>query len=220
MYSEELAKQYTGNRDQYTFTDKASFEALKEIGLSGKDVLDLGCGDGRYARILKHAGAHSVVCVDNSPAMITLAEKAGAEQGVSFLLGEAEHLPLQDNSFDVVFSNFVLHYCLDTNAFFRELARVMRPGASAVLTFNIFETENASLIDTEIPLCIGKDVVVQNLIKSHGQVTPALAQAGLALKEYKSLDSSYLSVADGYAFAGDITAIQNILCVSRKATSN
>lgn len=220
MYSEELAKQYTGNRDQYTFTDKASFEALEEIGLPGKDVLDLGCGDGRYTRILKRAGARSVVGIDNSPAMIALAEKAEPQENVSFLLGEAEHLPFQNEKFDVVFSNFVLHCCLDTNAFFRELTRVMRPGASAVLTFNIFETENTSLIDTEIPLRIGKEVVVQNLIKSHEQVTTALAQAGLTLKEYKSLDSSYLSVADGYAFAGDITAIQNILCVARKAASN
>lgn len=50
MYSEDLAKRYTQNRDEYTSTDKDSLGALEQVGLAHKDVLDLGCGDGRYTR--------------------------------------------------------------------------------------------------------------------------------------------------------------------------
>ena len=63
---------------------------------------------------------------------------AGLEQRVAPILGQAEHLPFEDGSFDAVTFTYLLRYVEDPAATLRELARVIRPGGSiATLEFHV-----------------------------------------------------------------------------------
>jgi SAM-dependent methyltransferase len=77
---------------------------MERFPIAGTDVVDLGSGSGRSAIPL--AGkARSVVGVEPKLAMLAVAERAAAEQGVTnvrFVLGTSEAMPLPDGSADVV----------------------------------------------------------------------------------------------------------------------
>src|SRR5215467_328105 len=86
------------------FAIEYSYNLLGDV--RGKDVLELGCGDGENTVLLAHRGAR--VCgVVVSDAMVNLARRRaqanGFVKGVEFGVGSAHELPFRDGSFDVVF---------------------------------------------------------------------------------------------------------------------
>ena len=99
----------------------------------GEAVLDLGSGGGidvlLSARRVGPSG--KVYGLDMTDEMLALANdnkrKAGA-QNVEFLKGEIEHIPLPDNSVDVIISNCVINLSADKDRVLREAFRVLRPG--------------------------------------------------------------------------------------------
>ncbi|MBA3412352.1 MAG: methyltransferase domain-containing protein [Actinobacteria bacterium] len=100
----------------------------------GERVLDLGCGAGTDSLVAAQMVAPEghVVGVDMTPEMIAKARTSAAQLGVThvdFVESEAEHLPFEDASFDVVISNGVIDLIPDKDAVFSELYRVLRPGA-------------------------------------------------------------------------------------------
>jgi len=99
----------------------------------GETVLDLGSGGGFDCFLArKQVGATGfVIGVDMTPDMVTLARKNAAQIGctnVDFRLGEIEHLPVEDNSVDVIISNCVINLSLDKKQVFREMFRVLKSG--------------------------------------------------------------------------------------------
>lgn len=101
--------------------------------LPGEVVLDLGSGGGLDCFLAsKKVGASGhVIGVDMTPEMLDKArtnlEKLGMTN-VEFRLGEIEHLPVSDNSVDVVISNCVINLSLDKPRVFREIFRVLKSG--------------------------------------------------------------------------------------------
>jgi arsenite methyltransferase len=99
----------------------------------GEVVLDLGSGGGidvlLSARRVGPAG--KAYGLDMTDEMLSLANenkrKAGLEN-VEFLKGEIEHIPLPDNSVDVVISNCVINLSADKGEVLREAFRVLKPG--------------------------------------------------------------------------------------------
>ncbi|MBA4182069.1 MAG: arsenite S-adenosylmethyltransferase [Anaerolinea sp.] len=99
----------------------------------GQVVLDLGSGGGidcfLAAKMVGETGR--VYGVDMTPEMIALArknrEKVGATN-VEFRLGEIEHLPISDDSVDVIISNCVINLSPDKDQVFREAFRALKPG--------------------------------------------------------------------------------------------
>jgi arsenite methyltransferase len=99
----------------------------------GEDVLDLGSGAGTDSLVAAQmvGPAGSVTGVDMTPAMLERARRAADELGatyVRFVEGQAEQLPFDDETFDVVVSNGVIDLVPDKDAVFSELHRVLRPG--------------------------------------------------------------------------------------------
>ncbi len=85
---------------------------LRALGpVHGKRVLDVGCGDGAYARMVARQGAGHVVGTDSSGEMIRLAEAAEAEDplGIRYPVHDVAAMP-QLGSFDLVIAVNVLHY--------------------------------------------------------------------------------------------------------------
>ena len=99
----------------------------------GQTVLDLGSGGGLdcflAARQVGEAG--QVIGVDMTPEMVSKARanaRNGGYSNVEFRLGEIEHLPLADESVDIILSNCVINLSPDKPAVFREAFRVLRTG--------------------------------------------------------------------------------------------
>ena len=108
---------------------------LKMLGeLSGRCMLDVGCGDGTLARVAASRGAF-VTGIDSDPAMLAVARARtrDAEIGASFLEGRVEHLPFPDASFDVVAAITVMCFVPGAAGAVREMARVLRPGGRLVI---------------------------------------------------------------------------------------
>ena len=98
----------------------------------GDRVLDLGCGVGDFTAALAEAGALAVG-VEASGLAVRIARER--HPGREFLHVEAgEALPFPDAGFDVVWLGGVIGHVLDTEAFLEEVARVLRPGGSLVLS--------------------------------------------------------------------------------------
>lgn len=103
--------------------------ALKE----GEVVLDLGSGGGIDCFLARKQVGQSgrVIGVDMTPEMIRLARENAAKAGydnVEFRLGEIEHLPVADNSVDVIISNCVINLSTDKRQVLKEAYRVLKPG--------------------------------------------------------------------------------------------
>jgi arsenite methyltransferase len=99
----------------------------------GERVLDLGSGAGTDSLVAAQmVGAEGTVTgIDMTPEMLSKARNAAVELGVTnveFLEAEAEQLPFDSESFDVVISNGVIDLIPDKDAVFAELHRVLVPG--------------------------------------------------------------------------------------------
>jgi SAM-dependent methyltransferase len=99
----------------------------------GERVLDLGSGAGTDSLVAAQMVGPdgSVTGIDMTPEMLERARSAAREMGVAnvtFVEGEAERLPFEDASFDVVISNGVVDLIPDKDAVFAELHRVLEPG--------------------------------------------------------------------------------------------
>ena len=139
----------------------------------GQTVLDLGSGGGIdcFLAAKKVGSTGKVIGVDMTAAMIERARANKAKlnaENVEFRLGEIEHLPVEDNSVDVIISNCVINLSPDKPQVFREAFRVLKPGGKLAV----------SDIVTDGPL---PDVVKNNLSAWAGCVAGALD-----VKEYIS----------------------------------
>jgi arsenite methyltransferase len=99
----------------------------------GERVLDLGSGAGMDSLVAAQmVGAKgSVIGIDMTPEMLEKARASAEAMGVgnvSFVEGQVEALPFDDDSFDVVISNGVIDLVPDKDAVFAELFRVLTPG--------------------------------------------------------------------------------------------
>jgi len=108
-------------------------EILRDVDLSGKRVLDIGCGvGGPDIVIAKNLHPEKVVAIDIEPQLIDRAirnvAKLGLSDQIELQLVEPGPLPFADASFDVVFSKDSLIHIVDKDVFYREILRVLKPG--------------------------------------------------------------------------------------------
>lgn len=100
--------------------------------IPGARLLEVGCGMGTDLLQFARGGA-LVTGVDLTPRSVEISQhrfRLYAMPG-DFSLADAERLPFGDNTFDVFYSNGVLHHTPDTDAAIREAYRILKPGGTA-----------------------------------------------------------------------------------------
>ena len=112
---------------------------LAGVDLTGKRVLDVGCGSGGITLLLaERFGAGEVVALDVEPEVVAAAQRRAAERGldrrVRFEAIAPGPLTMADASFDVVFSKDAIVHIEDKHAITRELLRVLRPGGTVAMS--------------------------------------------------------------------------------------
>jgi SAM-dependent methyltransferase len=130
--------------------------SLKE----GEVVLDLGSGGGIDCFLAaSRVGQNGrVIGVDMTPEMLERAREnasKGNYGNVDFRLGEIEHLPVADNSVDVVISNCVINLSPDKAQVFEEAYRVLRPGGRVMVSDIVLLKELPDAIKSSVAAYTG-----------------------------------------------------------------
>ena len=157
----------------------------------GEVVVDLGSGAGFDCFLAaKNVGeTGQVIGVDMTADMISRARE-NAEKGgysnVGFRLGEIEHLPLADNSADVIISNCVINLSPDKPSVFRDSFRVLKPGGRMAVSDVVATAEMPDDVKADLALysaCVSGAAFIDDLTKM-------MSEAGFEQIRIKPKDES------------------------------
>lgn len=221
-YTQEIANNYSKNREDYNDTDPVLFAELESIGLGGKRIVDIGCGDGSHAVWMNSMGAEKVIGADVSETMISLAsQKARGCENLGFLLADGSKLPIKSASIDLVVSNYVIHYFAEAMHIFNEISRILIDEGYFIGTFNITEVDEGfeQLYNQPMPVRLNHQngsVVIQNLIKPRYEIEHAIMQSDLTIEKECVLDNIHSVVDPDYPFKQHINK-QAVLMTLKRA---
>jgi arsenite methyltransferase len=127
---------------------------------AGETVLDLGSGGGidvllSARRVGPTGKAYGLDMTDEMLALANENKKKAGVDNVEFLKGEIEHIPLPDNSVDVVISNCVINLSSDKDAVLREAFRVLKPGGRFAVSDVVTRGEMLPEIRKSVLLWVG-----------------------------------------------------------------
>jgi SAM-dependent methyltransferase len=122
-----LAAVFFGGRRRRVYTELATRSGARQ----GDRVLDVGCGDGYFTRVMANAvgAGGTALGVDPSPEAIARARKVTRAANCTFSEGVAEHLDASEGTYDVVVSSLMVHHLPEAirPQALREMFRVLRP---------------------------------------------------------------------------------------------
>lgn len=156
----------------------------------GCSLLDLGTHDGAFTeRVASSLGAARVAGIELIPAHAERARRCGIDV-VSTDLDDG--LPYEDESFDVVHANQVIEHVRRTDAFLREIRRVLAPGGAALIsTNNMASWHNVASLALGLqpmPMHVSDEVIVGNpLNPEHGHAHEDIGRTHLRLFTARAL---------------------------------
>jgi arsenite methyltransferase len=126
----------------------------------GEIVLDLGSGGGidvllSARRVGPTGKAYGLDMTDEMLALANENKRKAGIQNVEFLKGEIEHIPLPDNSIDVIISNCVINLSADKDVVMREAFRVLKPGGRFAVSDVVTRGEMLPEIRMNVLLWVG-----------------------------------------------------------------
>ncbi|CAK7564077.1 MAG: hypothetical protein SEPTF4163_001960 [Sporothrix epigloea] len=167
----------------------------RDLGLTpGDRVLDIGCGRGRVAaHMAKYSGAH-ITGINIDPNQLAQAREWNAQQGLSNTFVERDQndlpLPFADASFDAFYQIQAFSLCQDLPAMFREVYRVLKPGAR----FSFLDWVQLPAYDATNPEHVALMRRVKPLIGAVGTPTPAGLEQALTDAGFRVTRSDNASI--------------------------
>jgi len=118
------------NEDEYNRLYIQLYQhTLSDLDLKGKDILEVGSGRGGGASyVARYLSPSKLIGVDYSKNAVVLANSFHQFSNLQFVEGDAEKLPFDDNTFDVVYNVESSHCYGDMKMFVSEVFRVLKPG--------------------------------------------------------------------------------------------
>jgi len=188
-------------------------DRLSLVTLQPERILDLGVGTGRNLALLAQRYPKAeLLAVDIAPAMLAHARQCFSQsQGLKrwlpsaqkpmYLTGDAESLPLADNSVDLVFANLALQWC-DPRVSFAEIQRVLRP--DGLLMFTTLGPD--TLHELRVAWAEVDDYPHVNMFYDMHDVGEAMIEAGLA-EPVLDTDRYTLTYATSMALMKDLKVL-------------
>lgn len=102
--------------------------------VSGRRVVDLGCGFGWASRWMREHGAASVLGLDLSENMISRAKADTDDSKIEYRIADLETVTLPEAAFDLAYSALTFHYIRDFGRLVRTIHRALAPGGDLVFT--------------------------------------------------------------------------------------
>lgn len=150
----------------------------------GTHVLDIACGTGVLARqaLARSGQSGRVVGIDPAPGMIAAAKEV--DSNIEWILGSAEALPFDADTFDCIVSQFGMMFFTDRTRAAGEMYRVTKPGGRLALAIwnsvdqNPAYKDIAAVLDEQVGTAAGDAVRVPFCLGNPKQVADVLSQAG------------------------------------------
>lgn len=122
---------------------------VSQVDLRNRDVLEVGSGrGGGAAYVMRHLGPRRVLGVDIAQSAIEFCRRVHRLDGLEFVTGDAEALPVPDRSFDVVLNVESSHCYPSLERFLAEVSRVLRPGGYFLYTDIYYSSDVYKLEET------------------------------------------------------------------------
>lgn len=203
--------------------------------LTGKAVVDLGCGYGWFCRAARELGASDVTGVDISEKMLARAAELTDDNRIHYQRSDLESLQLRENSLDLVYSSLALHYLPELDALFARVQRALKPGGSLVFSMEhpiyTCATRQGWLTDDNGERFWGvnhyqdesqrvSNWLADGVIKYHrtlGTTLNALIKAGLTISEVNEWGPTQTQVDAWPALAEEAERPMLVLIAARKA---
>ena len=126
---EKFFEQYAGmDRSRLGLAGAGEWHQFRRMipKLTGKSVLDLGCGYGWHCRYAREQGARQVLGLDLSERMIRRARKEKGGDGITYRVCGLEDYEYPEETFHCVISNLALHYVRDLETVFEKIYRTLK----------------------------------------------------------------------------------------------
>ncbi|MBQ6934193.1 MAG: class I SAM-dependent methyltransferase [Clostridia bacterium] len=125
------------SRSVYGLSGAGEWQTLEPLfpPLEGKNILDLGCGYGWHAKYAADKGAVSVTAIDGSEKMINMAKIRNSHEKIAYSVQNIEDFAFENEKYDVVISNLVLHYIDDLTSVYKNVLKTLTKGGTFL--FNI-----------------------------------------------------------------------------------
>jgi ubiquinone/menaquinone biosynthesis C-methylase UbiE len=120
---EMIRFEHPGGRLFDSLQKRAVLEGVDSLNLTGKKVLDVACGTGRFSRLFRTQGAH-VVGLDLSPAMLN--QSRDRQSAEAYIEGSALQLPFKDEAFDIAVSVNAFNHLPAFEEAIHEICRVSK----------------------------------------------------------------------------------------------
>lgn len=173
--------------------------------LMNKNVIDLGCGDGRWSEYFASLDAKNVYALDISKAMLKQANKRfGNVKNIQTIHADMNNLPLKNNSIDTGLSSFSMMYFADLEKVVNEISRILKNNGILYIVTNIINVDNPNLLKhlygKSIPIDLGfdKKISLENLVQPIKQYRKAFKNAGLTIKTEEHFEPVGVEIPKNY----------------------
>ncbi|MBD3585090.1 methyltransferase domain-containing protein [Salinimonas sp. HHU 13199] len=184
VLSEAVARQFSRAAPQYdrlaSIQQHIAAQAIRQIPVSSGRLLDIGCGTGRNTALLAERG-FDASGADLARGMVEYASLNYPH--LSFCVADAQHLPFNNDAFDVVFSSMAMQWCQDINLAMSEVARILRHAGIAtlsIMTDGSFGQLNASRRASGLS-------AVTNIMASHEKWLTAAQESGFTVLQAENI---------------------------------